>query len=114
MVISKSMAAAVSGLALMGGAGLAVGTADSASAQTSVVAPQHGNRGWGGGCCRGRSNHHFRNWQHNHWRNHQRVIVINRNNNYSKSDTDQFQRQRQNQDFEKHEQLQKPMKNADD
>jgi hypothetical protein len=106
MGIPKSMAVAVSGLALLGGAGLSVGAANSASAQTSVIAPQWGNRGChGGGCHRGccsRNHHRFRNSESNHWRNHERVIVINRNNNFSRSENEQFQRnnQRQRQRFQ--------------
>jgi len=98
MGITKRMAVAVSGLVFTGAAALAVGAADSASAQAPVIAPQGGCRGGFGGC-RGSNRHHFRNLQSHHFRTNERVIVINRNNNFGRSDSGQHMRQQDHQQF---------------
>jgi hypothetical protein len=89
------MAVAVSGLVFAGGAALAVGAAAPASAQAVVAAPQ---QLVADGCC-GRHSSRWHQFNRNHFRHHQRVIVINRNNNFSRSNSDQLQRQRQRQLF---------------
>jgi hypothetical protein len=89
MEMSKSMAVAVSGLVFAGGAALTVGAAGPASAQAvTAAAPQ---QLVADGCC-GRGHHRWHGHHRNHWRQHQRIIVINRNNNFSKSDNDRFHR----------------------
>jgi hypothetical protein len=99
MGITKRMAVAVSGLVFTGAAALAVGAADSASAQGPVVAPQGGCRGGFSRGCSGSNRHHFRHFQNHHFRTHERVIVINRNNNFGQSDSGQHQRQQERQQF---------------
>ncbi|MCW2901880.1 MAG: hypothetical protein JWO67_4145 [Streptosporangiaceae bacterium] len=105
MGIPKSMAIAVSGLVFAGGAALTVGAATPANAQVRVAAPQSGcGCGHGGGGCHSRNHHHFRSFHHNSHRNHQRVIVINRNHNFSKSDN--FQNQRELQEHQQRHHMQ--------
>ena len=88
MGVPKRMAVVVSGLVFAGGAALAIGAASPANAQVPVAAPQVST-----GCGGCHSSHRFRDWRSNHFRHHQRVIVINRNNNFGRSG--QAQRQRQ-------------------
>ncbi|HEV7935204.1 MAG TPA: hypothetical protein VGP70_23195 [Actinomadura sp.] len=104
MGIPKSMALAVSGLLFAGGAAMAVGAAAPANAQT-VLAPQ---QLVADGCCGGRNSTRWRQYHHNSWRDHQRVIVINRNHNFSRSANEQFQRQRGQQELEQRHQPMTP------
>ncbi|GAA2072278.1 hypothetical protein [Actinomadura alba] len=123
MGIPKSMAVAVSGLTLAGGAALGVMVAtpaSSASVQTTVAAPQQALTGCQGGCrgrgcCTRSSNHnHFRQFRHHHYRNHDRAIIVNRNQNFSRSRNDQFQRQleQQRQRIREEEEQNGPRMNA--
>jgi hypothetical protein len=101
------MAVAVSGLVFAGAAALAVGAASPAGAQAVTAAPQWGGGGCGGGC-RTRNHHRFSNWHTNHFRHHQRVIVINRNNNFGRSESGQNQRNLHNQQMEERPMMMRP------
>jgi hypothetical protein len=92
MRIPKRVAVAVSGLVFAGSAALAVGAAAPASSEVRVVAPGQMVSSGCGGCGGGRNSNRWHSRQHNHFRHHQRIIVINRNNNFGRSETGQMQR----------------------
>jgi hypothetical protein len=96
MGIPSRLAAGVSGVVLLGGAGLAVGAAAPASAAALVAVPPHVTSAHGCGGSRCSSNRHsHRNAHRQHSR--QRVIVVNRIHNTARAFSDQLQGQRERQ-----------------